>query len=424
MSQDLTGDGAVLKEILTPGEGDLLPPNGAKVNVHYVGTLTNGTKFDSSRDRDEPFTFTLGKGEVIKGWDVGVATMKRNEKAVLTIKPEYGYGARDAGSIPAYSTLIFEVELLDWEDELDISDKRNKSLLKKLLKQGDKNEETADEEDKVKINYSARIVSFSGPKDKQGTVEEEIESQDGVEFTIGDEEVVDAVDFATKTMVKGESSRFRVKAGDSTLTIPADRQYLKQSAKFLDAVDKLNKSSDDKKRVLELEIEVVDVQQDPVKTATETQARVEVAKKLKDEGNKLFQQSRFNLAKRRYARVTEICDELGDFDQETIDDMKKNLQLPSYLNLAAVALKEKQWKEAIENCDKAVELDPKSVKGLYRRAQAHQGSHDLEAAKKDLTEALSVEPGNGAVQSLLNKVKQEIQQTKEKEKKLYGRLFK
>ena len=87
--------------------------NGKSVTVHYTGTLKDGTKFDSSVDRKEPFTFTLGSGQVIKGWEQGIQGMKVGGKRKLTIPAELAYGNNAVGAIPANSTLIFEVELLE-----------------------------------------------------------------------------------------------------------------------------------------------------------------------------------------------------------------------------------------------------------------------------------------------------------------------
>ncbi len=100
-------------EDLQVGTGAEATP-GRSVDVHYTGWLTNGTKFDSSVDRGRPFSFPLGGGRVIKGWDQGVAGMKVGGKRKLTIPPELGYGASGAGAglIPANATLVFEVELL------------------------------------------------------------------------------------------------------------------------------------------------------------------------------------------------------------------------------------------------------------------------------------------------------------------------
>jgi FKBP-type peptidyl-prolyl cis-trans isomerase len=99
-------------EKLVEGMG-AAPKAGNIVQVHYTGWLTDGTKFDSSVDRGQPFEFRLGAGQVIAGWDQGVAQLKVGDKARLTIPPEMGYGARGAGgAIPPNATLVFEVELL------------------------------------------------------------------------------------------------------------------------------------------------------------------------------------------------------------------------------------------------------------------------------------------------------------------------
>lgn len=108
----VTTDSGLKYVELKKGNG-ATPKTGQTVVVHYTGTLEDGTKFDSSRDRDSPFKFKIGVGQVIKGWDEGVGTMKVGDRRQLIIPPELGYGARGAGGvIPPNATLIFDVELL------------------------------------------------------------------------------------------------------------------------------------------------------------------------------------------------------------------------------------------------------------------------------------------------------------------------
>ncbi|MDR3399595.1 MAG: FKBP-type peptidyl-prolyl cis-trans isomerase [Pandoraea sp.] len=109
----ITTDSGLQYDDLQVGDGAEATP-GKTVTVHYTGWLTDGKKFDSSKDRNDPFAFVLGGGMVIRGWDEGVAGMKVGGKRKLIIPAELGYGARGAGGvIPPNATLVFEVELLD-----------------------------------------------------------------------------------------------------------------------------------------------------------------------------------------------------------------------------------------------------------------------------------------------------------------------
>ena len=110
---DLSGDGGVLKEIITEGEGPT-PEKGDNVEAHYTGRLLDGTVFDSSVKRGKKFQFSVGTGQVIKGWDIGFASMRKGEKAFLTCREDYAYGQQAQSSIPAGSTLRFEVELFSF----------------------------------------------------------------------------------------------------------------------------------------------------------------------------------------------------------------------------------------------------------------------------------------------------------------------
>ncbi len=111
MSEKMTDTGLKYED-LVEGDGDVAAA-GQRVSVHYTGWLTDGSKFDSSKDRNMPFDFPLGAGHVIRGWDEGVQGMKIGGTRKLTIPPQLGYGAAGAGGvIPSNATLVFEVELL------------------------------------------------------------------------------------------------------------------------------------------------------------------------------------------------------------------------------------------------------------------------------------------------------------------------
>lgn len=104
-----------VRVVTTQGEAGTQPPHGALVSMHYEGSLTNGSVFDASRPKGRMFSFALGEGEVIQGWDLGVAQMNRGETCTLYLRPDHGYGKRGAGgAIPPNAFLVFTCSLEDW----------------------------------------------------------------------------------------------------------------------------------------------------------------------------------------------------------------------------------------------------------------------------------------------------------------------
>ncbi|XP_040989350.1 peptidyl-prolyl cis-trans isomerase FKBP62-like [Juglans microcarpa x Juglans regia] len=192
------GKNGLKKKLVKEGEGWETPSAGDEVEVHYTGTLLDGTQFDSSRDRGTSFKFKLGQGQVIKGWDEGIKSMKKGEKAIFTIPPELAYG--ESGSppaIPPNAILQFDVELLSWTSIKDIC--KDGGLFKKILTKGEKWENPKDL-DEAFVKYEARL--------EDGTL---ISKSDGVEFNVGNGYFCPALSKSVKTMKKGEKVLLTVK---------------------------------------------------------------------------------------------------------------------------------------------------------------------------------------------------------------------
>ncbi|KAG7673991.1 hypothetical protein Ndes2526B_g02530 [Nannochloris sp. 'desiccata'] len=207
------GDGGVIKEIIKAGSGFETPEKGDKVNVHYVGTLEDGSEFDSSRGRGDPFSFTLGQGQVIKGWDLGVATMRKGELSKLYIKSDYGYGASGSPpKIPGGATLIFEVELLSWKSVKDIMG--DGGIIKDVVKEG-QGWATPKDEDEVTVRVVARVqgsdTSFYTTPTSPASEESSDSLKRGDDFIVKEGFLCKAVGAAVKTMKKGEVARLSVK---------------------------------------------------------------------------------------------------------------------------------------------------------------------------------------------------------------------
>ncbi|MCF7793778.1 MAG: FKBP-type peptidyl-prolyl cis-trans isomerase [Candidatus Cloacimonetes bacterium] len=208
-------DSGLMYRITTEGEGNS-PVKGDIVNVHYKGELEDGTKFDSSYDRNQPIEFELGVGRVIKGWDEGIALLKKGSKAIFVIPPELGYGARSVGAIPANSTLIFTVELVDFKpapkiEEYDIEGKvvsKTDSGLEFILVEAGTGLKAA-AGNTVSVHYSGYL--------QDGTMfDSSIKRNQPFEFTLGMGRVIKGWDEGIALMKEGDKAR---------LIIPPDLGY-------------------------------------------------------------------------------------------------------------------------------------------------------------------------------------------------------
>ncbi|XP_054722294.1 peptidyl-prolyl cis-trans isomerase FKBP4-like [Uloborus diversus] len=387
-------DGGVLKTVNTAGIGDAGPSKGDKVIVHYTGKLTDGTKFDSSVDRGEPFEFTLGKGQVIKAWDIGVATMKKGEKSTLFCLPDYAYGQKGSPpNIPENATLVFDVELIDWKME-DLSPNNDESILRSLIKEG-QGYLTPNEGSVVEVHYVGKF------QDKV------FETQD-VKFVIGEpfeENVIEGLDIALQKFKKGETSKIIVAPkyafgdkGNQELNIPPNS-------------------------TVEYEVTLESFEKEKESWNMTSEEKLEQSEMAKNKGTSYFKNEKYEMASKKYQKIVDYLQNESELtgDQK---DKKQALLLAGYLNLAACFLKLGKHQEVIENCDKALEIDSKSVKGLFRKGQAYMALKDDEAAKEVFTEVLNVDSSNKAAQKNLYVCNENIKKQLAKEKKMYQAIFK
>jgi len=390
---DITADknGGLLKEVIREGTGDETPLAGDTVIVHYTGTLLDGTKFDSSRDRNEKFTFEVGKGSVIKGWDQGIPTMKRGELAKFTIRSDYGYGA--AGSpptIPADATLIFEVELFDFHGE-DISENKDKSIIKRVLKAGS-GYTTPNEGARCVINLKGFI--------KDGKVFDE---RNNVEFELGEGtniHILEQIETALIKFKKDEHSRLNIR---TKKTLPAHFNVPDRSEIVYD-------------------VELVNFEKAKESWQLNQKEKLEQSELLKNKGGEFFKEGKFVSALKKYNKVVDFLqNETFDLDEEK--ELSSKLRLAANLNIAACCLKTKDFRQVIEACNKALEIDPKNEKGFFRMAQAYYGLTEYDNAIREFKKVLEINPSNKDATTHIALSQQQLKVEKEKEKSLYMKMF-
>jgi len=386
-------DGGVLKLVKREGTGTELPMTGDKVFVHYVGTLLDGTLFDSSRDRGERFSFELGKGQVIKAWDIGIATMKVGEVCQLICKPELAYGS--AGSppkIPPNATLVFEVELFEFRGE-DVTDEEDGGIIRRIITKGS---------GYTKPNEGAAVEVMV-----EGTCEGRVFDERELKFEIGDGEglgLPTGVEKAIMAMEQGEEALFTIKpkygfgnAGNAKYNIPggATLQYKIKLAAFEKAKESWEMNATEK-----LEQSVI----------------------VKEKGTQYFKEGKYKQASVQYKRIVSWLEHESSLSEE--DEKKaKTLQLAAHLNLAMCFLKLQEPNQALENCDKALELDASNEKALFRRGEALCGMKEFDKARDDFQQVVQLYPANKAAKSQVVLCQKYIKQQHEKDKRIYANMF-
>ncbi|XP_060802150.1 FK506-binding protein 59 isoform X1 [Amyelois transitella] len=395
------GDRGVLKRIIKEGEGTDTPNPGCQVTVHYTGTLLDGTKFDSSKDRNEPFEFQLGKGVVIKAWDIGIATMKKGEVCVLTCAPEYAYGA--AGSppkIPPMATLQFEVEMIDWKVE-DLSPGKNKGILRHIIEQGAAEYESPNDGSLVTVELEGKLLPDGKVFDTRT-----------VTFSIGEgseSNVCEGVERALEKFQKGEKSRLTIQPkyafkseGNADLGVPPNTpvEYIVKLVSFEKAKETWSMDGSEKL----------------------DQARI-----FKEKGTNYFKANKYQLAIKMYKRIVPLISDMPEDSSETEENKQqaKELLISAHLNLALVYLKvtPPHHFEAKDNASKALKLEPRNVKGLFRRGLALLGLGDAELALQDFQAVAQAEPQNKAAANQIIVCRATIQKQQQREKQLYANMF-
>ncbi|KAF7699343.1 peptidyl-prolyl cis-trans isomerase FKBP4 [Silurus meridionalis] len=386
-------DGGVLKLVKREGTGAELPMTGDKVFVHYVGTLLDGTQFDSSRDRGEKFSFELGKGQVIKAWDIGVATMRIGEICQLICKPEYAYGS--AGSppkIPPNATLVFQVELFDFHGE-DITEDEDGGIVRRIITKGE--------------GYSKPNEGASVEVHVEGTHEGRVFDERELKFEVGDGENLDlplGVEKSLQAMEQGEESLFIIRpkygfgnAGKPKFNIPpgATLQYKIKLTKFEKAKESWEMNTSEK---------------------------LEQSTIVKEKGTQYFKDGKYKQAVVQYKRIVSWLEHESSLQEED-EEKAKALRLAAHLNLAMSYLKLQEPSLALENCDKALELDTNNEKALFRRGEALFVMKDFDRARGDFQRVVQLYPTNKAAKSQVLQCQKHIKEQHEKDKRLYANMF-
>ncbi|XP_068568252.1 peptidyl-prolyl cis-trans isomerase FKBP5 [Cebidichthys violaceus] len=384
-------DQGVIKVVKRQGLDGERPMVGDKVTVHYTGKLLTGEKFDCSRDRKEAFCFNVGKGQVLKAWDIGVLSMQMGEVCTLLCRPEYAYGsAGNPEKIPPNSSVVFEMELLKFEGEILTDDS---GIIRRIKVKGD---------------------GYTNPNDGS-SVEVHLEGRCGdrlfdcrdVSFTVGEAEdkgVPLGVDRAMDKMQKGECCIL----------------YLKSKYGFGSEGKPEYKVGPD--RDLIYEVTLKSFQRAKETWEMELPEKLDLAAGVKHKGNQYFKVGLYHQAVIQYQRIVSWL----EMECGTGTEQQKRIQsfmLTAHLNLALCFLRMKEFSQVVDNCNKVIELDEDNEKALYRRGEARLLRNEFSMAMEDFQQVLRVNPSNRAAHAQIAICQSKIKEHHEQDKKTYANMF-
>jgi len=397
---DVSGDGGILKKILVEGSG-ALPAKGEEAKVHYVGTLTDGgEKFDSSRDRDDYFKFKLGAGQVIKGWDQGVATMRFGEKCILRCREDYAYGKSGSPpKIPGGATLDFEVELF-----VNFNDVEGVPQLQARTLAAAKDTYTPIK-DEAKVTFGFSICDAEG--------EAKSMAMSGVNFELNDEDTFqdwpEWFHVCVGKMKEKEGKLFQC-SDASSLEIPESWGVLSGEFYFRIDIEEFKNPKDN--------------------YMLNTEENVAASTQRKEKGNAYFKAGKYERALKQYKKgaddmeyEVERKEKPADL-KEAFDANFQKLFVTLYANMAMAYLKTKDFEKGIEAATKAIQYEPQHLKALCRRAQCYAQSEQYDSAIKDCESVLAVDSKNSTAKQVQKFAQGKISQQERRMKKMARNMFK
>ncbi|XP_061730399.1 peptidyl-prolyl cis-trans isomerase FKBP5 isoform X2 [Nerophis ophidion] len=384
-------DQGIIKVVKRQGQDGESPMIGDKVTIHYTGKFLTGKKFDCSRDRKESFSFNVGKGQVLKAWDIGVLSMQKGEVCTILCKPGYAYGSTGSSDkIPPNSSVIFEIELLKFEGETLTEDG---GIVRRIKVKGD--------------NYLNPNDGATVEVHLEGSCDGRLFDKRDVTFVVSESEdkgVPLGVDRAMDKMQKGECCILHLS--------PKYGFGHKGKPEF--------KIEPDKEVVYEVTLK--DFKRAKESWEMDLQEKLSLASETKHKGNLYYKGGHYYQAVVQYQRIVSWLEmECGNGleQQNRINDLLST----AHLNLALCFLRIKDFSQVVQNCNKVIEIDPCNEKALYRRGEARLLRNEFTLALADFQQVLQVNAANRAARTRITICRSKMKEYHELDKKTYANMF-